>query len=340
MPKARQKESGFTLIELLVTIAVFGIILTGILKVFNLHYRSYAVQEEIAAMQQNIRVAKMFLERDVRMAACSMANLSQEDGRVYPLIFENAQGATGSDKLTIMYVDYGAAPCGDSGDPNTPPCDHLPQLMLTNSMPQNSAEAVVNEDLTQAPYSAWDDDCFCGGTTYTQPTPGFKVIITSPNGSQSDVVYLTGVQPFSNKLQNAPYSGFTNKVLNTYPAGSTIIFFNEDALTEVAYDVVDGVLRRNTQPVAENIEDLQFAFGLDTDDDGTVDSWINNADLTDSQKDQVRSVRISVLGRTAKEDGSFSGSRPAVEDHAASETSDGYRRKLLQVTVKVRNLGL
>jgi hypothetical protein len=213
-------------------------------------------------------------------------------------------------------------------------------------MPLNANVAIVGEDLETAPYSDWDNNCYCGGTTYTQPTPGFRFIVIPPAGSPVDVVFLTGTLPNSDKLSNGPNftadDGITyeNKVLNTYPNGSKIKFFSEDSLVEVVYDLVGGVLRRNEEAFAEHIEDLQFAFGLDTDADGFVDSWINNADLTDPQKDQVRLVRISVLGRTANEHRGYSGSRPALEDHAASGTTDGYRRRLLQVTVKVRNLGL
>ena len=93
-------------------------------------------------------------------------------------------------------------------------------------------------------------------------------------------------------------------------------------------------------PVAEDIEDLQFRFGLDTNNDDVVDSWVYQADLTDVQKDQVRLVKISILGRTSTEHRGYSDTRPEIEDHAASGSTDGYRRKLLQVTVKVRNLGL
>ena len=59
-------SSGFTLLEMLVVIGIFGIILAGVLKVFDTSNYTYKVQEEIAEMQQNIRVSKMFLEKDIR----------------------------------------------------------------------------------------------------------------------------------------------------------------------------------------------------------------------------------------------------------------------------------
>ena len=297
-------------------------------------------------MHQNVRIAKMFLERDVRMAGCGMQNLYMDDERVYALTFENANGTTESDKLTINYIDYDVGSCGVSPTGTPDPCDQLPLLTLAGTMPVNSSEAEVNEDLESAPYSAWDEDCYCGGTTYTQPQPGFAMIITAPDGSHSDVVFLTGTQPNSDKIQNGPNftadDGITydNKVLNSYPAGSTISFFNNNQVTEIEYELTNNILTRNGNPIAEDMEDLQFAFGLDTDADNFIDSWINDTDLTDIQKDQVRQVRITVLGRTASEHRGHSEIRPAIEDHAAAGTTDGFRRKQLEVTVKVRNLGL
>jgi len=337
MEKERQSVSGFTLVEVLVVLAIFGVVLGSVLKVFSISYHSYTVQEEMAAMQQNVRVAKMFLERDVRMAGCGMKNFYDEGERVYALDFDNdsAVGDTGSDKLTINYIDYSVDSCDDL----------LPDLTCDGSMPTNSAVCNTVEDMSSPPYDVWTSSFVCNGTTYGKVPPfvDFPVLITSPDGSQSEIIYITQT-PGGKKLQNRPIGG-AGKVINTYPAGSTISFFNTSKLTEVAYYISNSVLMRESppgtsNPVAENIEDLQFAFGLDTDANGTVDSWINNADLTDVQKDQVRSVRINVLGCTANEDTNHSSTRPTIEDHAGAGTSDGFHRKLLQVTVKVRNLGI
>ena len=344
MEKTRKKVSGFTLVEMLVVLAIFGVIMGIVMKVYDISNKSYMVQEEVAAMQQNVRVSKMFIERDVRMAGCGLRDFYNAGGKVYGLVFTNG-GTTGSDTLTINYIDYDADPCGSAPGGNPSSCDQIPQVTLTNEMPATATVAVVNEDLTTAPYSAWDDNCYCDGTTYTQPTPGFKMIITTPDGSKSDIVFLTGTIPNSNKLSNGANftadDGITydNKVLNTYPAGSTINFFNEDSLVTVVYDLNNNILRRNSQPLAEDIDDLQFAFGLDTNSDDEIDAWVTAADLTNAQKEDVRLVRISVLGRTANGHRDYPGSRQALEDHTAG-AGDNYRRKLLQVTVKVRNLGL
>jgi hypothetical protein len=63
--------------------------------------------------------------------------------------------------------------------------------------------------------------------------------------------------------------------------------------------------------------------------------------LTDAQKDQVRLVRATILGRSSREVFKTTPStRPTIEDHAGSGTSDSFKRRQLELTVKVRNLGI
>ena len=109
-----ERSSGFTIVEMLVAMAIFGIILGGVLKVFDTSNYAYMVQEEVAAMQQNVRVSKMFVERDVRMSGCGIGDFYLSGTTVYPVEFQNAVGASGSDKLFINYMNYDASTCPDA----------------------------------------------------------------------------------------------------------------------------------------------------------------------------------------------------------------------------------
>jgi len=70
--KVKKKEGlytqGFTLVELLVAMAVSLLAMGAIYSTFLSQFKSYQVQEEIAAMQQNIRAAMYHMQRDIRMA--------------------------------------------------------------------------------------------------------------------------------------------------------------------------------------------------------------------------------------------------------------------------------
>jgi len=64
----RCSNLGFTMIELLVAMVVSLLAMAAIYSTFLAQHRSYQVQEEAADMQQNIRTAMYFMQREIRMA--------------------------------------------------------------------------------------------------------------------------------------------------------------------------------------------------------------------------------------------------------------------------------
>ena len=59
---------GFTMIELLVAMVVSLLALAAIYSTFLAQHQSYQVQSETSDMQQNIRAAMYYMQRDIRMA--------------------------------------------------------------------------------------------------------------------------------------------------------------------------------------------------------------------------------------------------------------------------------
>ena len=58
------------MIELMVAMVLSVIILAGIYSTYYSQQKSYLVQEQVAAMQQNLRAALFYMERDIRQAGC------------------------------------------------------------------------------------------------------------------------------------------------------------------------------------------------------------------------------------------------------------------------------
>ena len=111
MNSSKHNNHGFTLIELLVVIAISGIVMAGIYSVYYSQQKSYIVQDEVAAMQQNLRVAMFHLSRDIRMAGCDPSGNA------------NA-GITAASSTSFTFTrdirgkDEGDPPDGDTGDTN------------------------------------------------------------------------------------------------------------------------------------------------------------------------------------------------------------------------------
>ena len=63
-----KRQQGFTLVELLAAMVITGVVVGGIYSAYYSQQKSYLAQEEIAAMQQNLRAAMHLIERDIRLA--------------------------------------------------------------------------------------------------------------------------------------------------------------------------------------------------------------------------------------------------------------------------------
>jgi hypothetical protein len=97
------------------------------------------------------------------------------------------------------------------------------------------------------------------------------------------------------------------------------------------------------EPIAEDIEDLQIAYGVDSNNNRIIENneWVNSV-TTDGDIDRIRLVRITIVARTAQPDPtllSVQQTIPAIEDRSAQPNlTDGYRRFILTRIVKTGNL--
>ncbi|SMC47518.1 prepilin-type N-terminal cleavage/methylation domain-containing protein [Desulfocicer vacuolatum DSM 3385] len=379
MKPLKNISNGFTLVEILISLAISGIVLAGVLSIFDNSNKSYILQEDIARMQQNVRMAKYYIEKDLRMTGYGVQTLAFDGQLIKPLTFKNnTQGDSkvhnDTDTLSITYVDDDEGGCGSTPGANRS-CADLPQLLLQGEKPPTSTVAEVKVYMKDhPPYSWWAEGCSCGGVDYDSPKFGFQALITSPDGSKSDIVFVTGVsakkEGSDSTISNGPnftaLDGVTysNKQLNTYPDGSTISFFNSNSLVNIGYYIdKKNYLRRsvagNANKISENIEDIQIGFCGDYNGDGVInlsydpanpddsnDDWFDegnlvSGELSDTDIEKIRFIRVTILGRTSREyKGGITSKRPGIEDHTAATQSDGYHRRLLSFTVQVHNFDL
>ena len=61
-------RKGFSTVELLVAMAISGVVMAAIYSAYYSQQKSYSTQDQIVAMQQNLRAAMFHMEREIRMA--------------------------------------------------------------------------------------------------------------------------------------------------------------------------------------------------------------------------------------------------------------------------------
>jgi hypothetical protein len=84
----------------------------------------------------------------------------------------------------------------------------------------------------------------------------------------------------------------------------------------------DEHLGEGPQPVAENIEDIQFRYTL-REDDGSLVVYEN---VPNNKCDKIRMVQVRIVAKTDR------------QDPEMVKAGDGYRRRVLTSEIQLRNL--
>ena len=107
----RDNHKGFTLIELLVAMTVGLVVMAGVSMTFRSQQKSYLLQEQMAAMQQNLRAAMYHMEREIRMAGCDPNKSASAQ-------FATANATSIAFTQDLRGTTEGSLPDGDTDDPN------------------------------------------------------------------------------------------------------------------------------------------------------------------------------------------------------------------------------
>ena len=98
-------ETGVTLIELMIAVLITGILLAGLYNMFGSQERSQILVDQVAEMNQDLRVAASSVIRDLRMAGFHLENQTATSGAGPLLAVTLADGGTGPDTITVVFAD-------------------------------------------------------------------------------------------------------------------------------------------------------------------------------------------------------------------------------------------
>ena len=89
-----KENKGVTLIELLIALVISSILIAGIYYTFIRHQKTYTVQEQVADMQQNLRIGIGRMIREIRMAGFGGMNENTNGDSDIINLFGNVNGFT------------------------------------------------------------------------------------------------------------------------------------------------------------------------------------------------------------------------------------------------------
>ena len=241
------RSKGVTLIELLIALVISAILIAGIYRTFIHQQKTYATQEQVADMQQNVRVAINRMMREIRMAG-----------------FGNVQAV-----LPVTFPGVGRT------YPN----------VVNPDLPVAGALTIVSGIGGVATLSAQPGDLVGGGPlALNQVQVSALAEFDIDKNSNKKYISIGGLESHIITAIDTPNRVLTlnTDVGNVYKTdGSTLVY----AIRAISYRVVVDasgrpILRRDEnigggfQPVADNIEAIEFR-----NPDGTINLNPNSMSL-------------------------------------------------------------
>jgi len=365
--KAGAGQRGFTLIEILIGGSVMLVVVLAALSIYMKSNQVAVEQNMYAEMQHDVRSGMYFISRDARMAgvgltpdiadyfvegkdaygtapeASDMVKLFGNFDDPLNLVIEDYQGGTGGGSATAFLYDWSLEnspyPCPEYYEDRTvmimstrcPGC-WVFRYIAANSVHgcnANGSEEHVNMQPGQSELNppgglvdpgSCPADCWIDAVITIGQIKQYWLDTTGNPGDYPDLINLDLAHGYT----GIPYTLYLSTT-------------NEQ-----------GLVRH--LPVAQNIENLQFQYNADMDNDGLLDGFMdwNDAWALD-QRDRIQQVRIWVLGRTAQPFTSISDTpptaihlyrRPAVANSPVGDQNDRRKRFLLDSTAMVRNLAM
>ena len=316
--RRRQRQRGFTLIELMISLVLFSLVVAGMLSVAVSMSSGFREQQMAVETESSARSSMDFIAEALRGASpgVPISNI-QHVNTCATGAFSITNSATAPDQLTMVFAS-GAV------------------VTSLRTAYQAGTTAITVTDATQL---AIGDTLLV-----TDLDQGHLMQVVSVNAGTGFV----GLAAQSCGTLALPVAGYTPGSLVIRVLRATLSVGLIDGIPTLLMDP-DAEGPATAEPLAEGVEDMQIAVGIDGNGDGTIselggvagdDEWIFNVAGEVQPAGVVRGVRITLIARaTNPVVGNTTYKRPGSEDRPIAGVTDAFRRRALTSMIEVRNLG-
>ncbi len=329
-------NKGFTLTEVMISIVIGLVLVSSVAATYVTQNRSNDVQQSVSEVNNQSKVAHDIIANDIKSAGFGIP----EDMNVVPINgYTNKLTPVDSTTLPDALTIVGGF-------------RRIGTVWPTGVVPGSPCPASL------AMGSASMDIIFLGLDSTAIPDTINKNFLTIDGIQFLTVQTITGKSiTFDPPLPRAiPLVDIDGN--GTCDTGRSIYLVENVTYCVDSESILHRIRRKDTtlscyassnsddQIIAQNIEDLQFAYAVDlnsdglpddTDGDGEVNYFDGNAV---ANFDTIKAVRINILARGDREDAAFhlKGTLPAaIENHTHTQTPDDFRRRWWRSVKKVRN---
>ena len=276
-------RKGVTLIELLVALSVSGILVAGIYRTFVSQQHTYTVQDQLVDMQQNVRLAINRMTRELRMTGFGGGGA---DGWASSEFFKHGGIYGGYTGVVNLGADATSVTVMEGYEP-----------LIRTTMSVNGS--IGDNKITVNDVSSFD------------APPGARRYI-SINGTETH--HISSINAVSKELQFIGWDKLTADHLAGEPVYLVMaVTYSIGPFEGKSCLLRDDHLGLGPQPVAENVENLQFAY------------FDVNGNPTANPPD-IRMIQVTLVARSDQ------------VDPELAKTGDGFRRRTLTSNIQLRNL--
>mgnify|MGYP001586905671 CR=1 FL=1 len=361
----RCRERGFSLVELMIASTIGLLILTAMISVFVSSMESRNEVEKNSRQIENGRFAVEMLKEDIQLAAFY--------GDYFPASITWTTPDPCATILNDMGFTTGNVPVGINGYPDTVTSATQPSC-LSSRMAGTDILVIRRTSTTQLKIDANEDGTRDANVTNEDGSAGVSVAslgaghylqVSNCADTPSETAYVMGKDPAAFVLHGVKPAGTPSSCMNGGLASVRQYFVrifyiatcNDcgagdgiPTLKMVELSPATGVCSTDpaascgsmtTRSIAEGIENLQFEYGIDTNGDGTPESYSTAPATADWQN--VTAVKIFLLARNTEMSADYTDGKTyslASDGSALAGTpfGDHYKRHVYVATARANNI--
>ncbi|MCP4042434.1 MAG: hypothetical protein GY731_10850 [Gammaproteobacteria bacterium] len=350
---------GFSIIELMVAITVSMILLAGVISIFVSNKQTYTITDNMSRLQENARFAMDFMSRDLRMTG--YFGCADDVSTVTNSLYTAGQLWDTSNSLEVM------ASAWSPGGINPPVRSAGTDAFTVRYLMGQGSTITADTTTTQATLSAAGidnlvtelglsssanlvntlmgiADCKRGNIFQVSAVAGNTL---SFDGANSRLSLGYAFDTISNTPAVYPLRAVRYYIgQNRTDAANNSLFRQEVQYPAAAADLTNTATANNE--LVESVEDMQILYGIDQDDNGIPEQYLNTAGITAIQWASVVTLRIGLLMRTTDAYGTdpdtnlynlYTGQKGCVAGSTGCvDPADlNVRRRVFTTTVHLRN---
>lgn len=248
------KQSGLTLVELMVSLAIGSFLMIGAIQIYNQSRHAFVINESIARVQETAQFAMDTIEADLRMAS--------NWGR-------NSRGLAVAGRAIVGNPNPAGVPL--------PATDCAANWTLDLALPIDGSNNAYDLICAATGGSQANSDVVTIRRASVSPAPLEAGRLQIQSTRVQGQIMADGLIPTGFTAAN---SATHNLIVTSYYVSPTSTLIN-GVPTLRRHRLIGGgggVPRIVDEEVAPGVENLQLQFGVDVDQDNTVDRYVNPGD--------------------------------------------------------------